>query len=79
MCTIADLIEYRMQRERLVERVESVALRNEFGEWLLIAYRARTDNEEHIALCMGGVGELDASGAVRPIDEPVLAAFTRSA
>jgi 3,4-dihydroxy 2-butanone 4-phosphate synthase/GTP cyclohydrolase II len=72
MCTIAGLIEYRMQRERLVERVESVPLKNEFGEWLLIAYRARTDPGTHVALCLGGVGEVDARGSVPAIDEPVL-------
>ena len=72
MCTIAALIEYRMRRERLVERVESVPLRNEYGEWLLIAYRSAADREEPVALCYGGVGEVDADGAVRPIAEPVL-------
>ncbi|HQL54944.1 MAG TPA: GTP cyclohydrolase II [Phycisphaerae bacterium] len=72
MCTNAALIEYRLQRERLVERVESVPLKNEFGDWLLIAYRARTDPHTHVALCRGGIGELDAMGAVKPINEPVL-------
>jgi 3,4-dihydroxy 2-butanone 4-phosphate synthase/GTP cyclohydrolase II len=72
MCTIAALIEHRMQRERLVERVESVPLKNEFGDWLLIAYRARGDPNTHVALGYGGVGELDAQGGVQPIDEPVL-------
>jgi 3,4-dihydroxy 2-butanone 4-phosphate synthase/GTP cyclohydrolase II len=72
MCTIAALIEYRMQRERLVERVESIPLKNEFGDWLLIAYRARTDPGTHVALCRGGIGELDATGTVRSIDEPTL-------
>ncbi|MGD8451430.1 MAG: GTP cyclohydrolase II [Phycisphaerae bacterium] len=73
MCTVADLIEYRMRRERLVERVETVPLRNEFGEWLLIAYRSQADREEHVALCYGGIGDLDADGSVRPVSEPVLA------
>ena len=72
MCTIASLIEYRMQRERLVERVESVPLKNDFGDWLLIAYRARTDPKTHVALCRGGIGQADASGAVPRIDDPVL-------
>jgi 3,4-dihydroxy 2-butanone 4-phosphate synthase/GTP cyclohydrolase II len=72
MCTNADLIEYRMQRERLIERVESVAIHNAFGEWLLVAYRARTEQQTHVALCRGGVGELDASGCVREISDPVL-------
>ncbi len=72
MCTIAQLIEYRLQRERLVERVETIPLKNEFGDWLLIAYRARTDHATHVALCRGGIGELDARGSVVPAAEPVL-------
>jgi len=72
MCTTAAVIEYRMQRERLVERVESVPLKNEFGDWLLIAYRARTDPHTHVALCRGGIGELDSSGVVRALEEPTL-------
>ena len=73
MCTIAALIEYRMRRERLVERVETVPIQNEYGDWLLIGYRARTDKNEHVALCKGGVGEIDSSGSIRRIDTPVLA------
>jgi 3,4-dihydroxy 2-butanone 4-phosphate synthase/GTP cyclohydrolase II len=72
MCTNADLIEYRMRRERLVERVESIPFRNEFGDWLLVAYRARTDEHTHVALCRGGIGELDATGCVRVQAEPAL-------
>lgn len=72
MCTNAELIEYRMRRERLVERVESIPFRNEFGAWLLVAFRARTDSHTHVALCRGGIGELDAAGAVPACAEPVL-------
>ena len=72
MCTNADLIEYRMQRERLVERVESIPFKNEWGDWLLIAYRARTDRHTHVALCRGGIGELDAGGGAKPVEQPVL-------
>jgi len=72
MCSNADLIEYRMQRERLVERVESVPFKNEYGDWLMVAYRARTDPHTHIALCRGGIGEIDASGCVRASPEPAL-------
>jgi len=72
MCTIADLIDYRMRRERLIERVESVPISNIFGDWLLVAYRSNADQGTHVALCMGGIGELDEVGQVRPIDEPVL-------
>lgn len=72
MCTIAALIEHRLQRERLVERVESIPLKNEYGEWLLVAYRTSADPNTHVALCYGGIGEQDPTGAVRPCEDPVL-------
>lgn len=72
MCTIAALIEYRTRRERLVEREASALIRNAWGEWRIIAYRTLHDNAEHVALCMGGVGDVDEGGQVRRSDEPVL-------
>lgn len=72
MCTVADLIEHRMRRERIVERVEAIPLRNDLGEWLLIAYRSHADQGTHLALCMGGVGETDESGQPRRFDDPTL-------
>lgn len=72
MCTVADLIEYRMRRERIVERVAAAPLRNELGDWLLVGYRSNSDNGEHVALCRGGVGEVDERGEVRRVAEPTL-------
>jgi len=71
MCTIASLIEYRMKRERLVERVESIPLKNKWGNWRMIAYRSHADRGIHVALCTGGVGELDDTGLPRRFSEPV--------
>ncbi len=68
MCTIAALIEYRLQRERIVERVEAIPLRNEYGDWRLLAYRSAVDSGLHLALCMGDLGDPDAT----PRDEPAL-------
>ncbi len=72
MCTVADLIEYRMQRERLVERAETVTIHNDLGEWQLVAFRSRADNGVHIALCKGGIGAIDGDGNVAELDEPTL-------
>ncbi len=72
MCTVADLIEYRMRRERLVERVASAPLRNEWGEWLMVAYKTRADQATHVALCCGGIGEPDENGQPRISAEPTL-------
>jgi 3,4-dihydroxy 2-butanone 4-phosphate synthase / GTP cyclohydrolase II len=72
MCTVADLVEYRMKRERLVERIETIPLRNQWGEWTLIAYRSFADRGTHVALCMGGLGDLDETGHPKPFPESAL-------
>jgi 3,4-dihydroxy 2-butanone 4-phosphate synthase/GTP cyclohydrolase II len=68
LCAIADIIEYRMRRERLVERVQSIPIHNIFGEWNLVAYRSPADHATHIALCKGTVGHTDEAGNV--IEQP---------
>ena len=55
ICSIEDLIKYRRQRERLVERVESVRLPTEFGEFELHLYRSKVDGQQHLALVRGTV------------------------
>ena len=51
--TIADLIKYRMLNEKTVERAGECRLPTEFGEFRLVAFRARTDGEIHFALVAG--------------------------
>ncbi len=51
--TIRDLIEYRMRREKLVRRVLTTRLPNEFGEWTLHLYENMLSGEETLALVMG--------------------------
>lgn len=53
--TIEDLIRYRRQRERLVERVEVVKLPTEYGEFDLYLYRSVLDGTHHLALVHGQV------------------------
>ena len=62
MCTIADLISYRLKREQFVKRIESITLPTRWGEFGLHAYQSVVDAQPHLALCKGGVGELDADG-----------------
>lgn len=70
--TVADIIEYRMQRECFVTRAVSTKLPTPFGEFTLIEYRSPVDAEPHLALCCGGVGALDAQGSPVVHEEPVL-------
>lgn len=51
--SIEDMIEYRMQQERLIERVVEVNMPTQYGEFKLIAYNQTTTNENHLALIKG--------------------------
>ncbi|MBS1862109.1 MAG: bifunctional 3,4-dihydroxy-2-butanone-4-phosphate synthase/GTP cyclohydrolase II [Actinobacteria bacterium] len=59
MITIADLIEYRRRRERLVERVVGIALPTAFGDFEAIGYRSLIDDKHHVALVKGEVAGED--------------------
>jgi len=72
MTTIAKLVEYRLQRESQIKRIQSVFLPTDYGEFQLIGYESQTSAEPHLALCKGNVGKLDGSGNPVVIDEPVL-------
>ena len=72
MCSVADVIQYRLQREQLVHRIDSVPFKNELGTFTLIAYRSEVDPFPHVALVCGDVGNLDQTGCPVMIEEPVL-------
>jgi len=72
IASIAKLIEYRLQSESQIKRVECVNLPTDYGEFKLIGYESVTSPEPHLALCKGGVGQLDENGETIEHDEPVL-------
>jgi 3,4-dihydroxy 2-butanone 4-phosphate synthase/GTP cyclohydrolase II len=51
--TIADLIRYRRQSEKLVDRVASARIPTEWGEFTCFAYKSEIDAETHLALVKG--------------------------
>lgn len=53
--TIESLIAYRRTRERLVERVETVQLPTDYGDFVLHLYRSKLDGQHHLALVCGDV------------------------
>jgi 3,4-dihydroxy 2-butanone 4-phosphate synthase/GTP cyclohydrolase II len=55
LVTVADLIEYRKQTERLIERVVSVRLPTEYGDFQAVAYRETLTGKQHVALVKGDV------------------------
>jgi 3,4-dihydroxy 2-butanone 4-phosphate synthase/GTP cyclohydrolase II len=70
--SIAKLVEYRLQRESQIKRIECVNLPTDYGEFKLIGYESITSPEPHLALCKGGVGDLDDNDMPIEHDEPVL-------
>lgn len=72
MCTIADLISYRLKREQFVKRIQSIDLPTRWGKFMLHAYQSVVDPEPHLAVCKGGIGDLGADGQVIVQEEPVL-------
>jgi 3,4-dihydroxy 2-butanone 4-phosphate synthase/GTP cyclohydrolase II len=56
LITVADLIEYRRRTEKLVERVSSVRMPTEYGEFAAIAFREKLSGKHHVALVRGEVG-----------------------
>ena len=72
MCTIAELISYRLKREQFVKRIESVTLPTRWGTFRLHAFQSAIDPQPHLALCMGGIGERDEAGKVAEQAEPTL-------
>lgn len=55
--TIAELIAYRRDREKLVEKVEQIRLPTDFGEFQLHLYRSLLDDNHHLALVNGDIGD----------------------
>ncbi|HCA79061.1 MAG TPA: 3,4-dihydroxy-2-butanone-4-phosphate synthase, partial [Bacteroidetes bacterium] len=51
--SVGGLIQYRIQREKLVHRVVTTKLPSKFGNFVLHLYRSETDNKEHLALVKG--------------------------
>ncbi len=53
--SIADLIRYRKQKERLVQKVAEAGLPTHFGKFNIMVYSSLIDNSEHVALVKGAV------------------------
>lgn len=55
--TIADLISYRRQSEKLIERVVEARIPTRHGEFKAIGYRSLVDDRQHVALIKGDIGD----------------------
>jgi 3,4-dihydroxy 2-butanone 4-phosphate synthase / GTP cyclohydrolase II len=66
MLTVAELIRYRMQNERYVQRVGEALIHTPHGEFRLIAYESEIGKgESHVALVRGDIEQGDEPVLVR--------------
>ncbi|MCY4597910.1 MAG: 3,4-dihydroxy-2-butanone-4-phosphate synthase [Bryobacterales bacterium] len=59
LLTVASLVRYRLEHETFVRRVAEGAVATEYGDFKVVAFRSDLDDEIHIALVMGDVGNVD--------------------
>jgi 3,4-dihydroxy 2-butanone 4-phosphate synthase/GTP cyclohydrolase II len=57
--TIADLIRYRLEKERNVERISEQSIETDYGEFKMVCYDDHVNRAVHVALVKGDVGETD--------------------
>jgi len=69
ICSIADLIKYRLNSEKLVKRVAQTRLPTEFGDFDLIMYESAVDKSQHQALVKAVIASLTSFARN---DEPIL-------
>jgi 3,4-dihydroxy 2-butanone 4-phosphate synthase/GTP cyclohydrolase II len=53
--TVADIIEYRLRNETMVQQIAEARLPTAFGEFKACVYRNRVDQSEHMVLVMGAI------------------------
>ena len=72
MCSVAQVIEFRHRKERLIRRTAQAKLPTRHGTFEILVYESVVDAFPHLALTLGGVGIAGPDGAVPVQPEPVL-------
>jgi 3,4-dihydroxy 2-butanone 4-phosphate synthase/GTP cyclohydrolase II len=57
LITVKDLIAYRMRTEKLVDKIAEFDLPTSFGDFKGVAYSTSIDENTHVALVMGEIGD----------------------
>ncbi|MEJ5165833.1 MAG: bifunctional 3,4-dihydroxy-2-butanone-4-phosphate synthase/GTP cyclohydrolase II [Thermoanaerobaculia bacterium] len=57
--SVEEIIKYRMNNERIIERVASPTLPTKYGDFKIIGYEVPITGEQHIALVYGEIKEED--------------------
>ncbi|MDQ2085722.1 bifunctional 3,4-dihydroxy-2-butanone-4-phosphate synthase/GTP cyclohydrolase II [Herbivorax sp. ANBcel31] len=63
--TIADIISYRRNTEKLIKRAAEAKMPTEYGEFKIVAYENVISGEHHVALVKGDISNKDVPVLVR--------------
>lgn len=80
MCTVDQVIEWRLAQKSLVQRLDPVdgtEIKTPWGEFNLFTFRSSIDALPHLALTKGNIGFLNNKGCPQDIREPVLVRMHR--
>ncbi|HHV72264.1 MAG TPA: bifunctional 3,4-dihydroxy-2-butanone-4-phosphate synthase/GTP cyclohydrolase II [Clostridia bacterium] len=58
--TIADLIKYRIKRDKYIKRVDLAELPTKYGKFKAVAYESELDDNCHLALIKGDLSSVEA-------------------
>ncbi len=75
MCSIKQIIEYRLAKSSIVERIDPIqgtTISTPHGDFNLVAFRSPSDPMPHLALTVGDVGTLDEYHNPIPNNAPTL-------
>jgi len=64
VCSIKDLIEYRLKADNLIRRIVQTKLPTDFGDFTLYIYESKTDNYHHLAMVKGDVKKQNEKGVL---------------
>jgi 3,4-dihydroxy 2-butanone 4-phosphate synthase/GTP cyclohydrolase II len=59
MITVADLVSYRRQHDKLIERVVETGLPTDFGDFTAVGFRSLVDDKHHVAMVKGEVDGME--------------------
>ncbi len=59
--SIQDLIKYRMEQERIIERLPAYIISSKYGTWQVIPYRQLTSDDIHLAMVKGNIKNVDSA------------------
>jgi 3,4-dihydroxy 2-butanone 4-phosphate synthase/GTP cyclohydrolase II len=72
VASVADVISYRRDKEKLIEYVSSSELPTRFGNFVQHLYKARYDPAPHIAIVKGAIRPQELRGESEGLEPPVL-------